>query len=125
VNDVSNLAAMVNGIRQYGFEVDKVLDRLMDLNSLIAQHKFYQEIIQDLETKISSLKLQHSLLEFQGISALGKGMKMYLHQQNKENVIQQTSLQYAALIGQQVQRGAFASAGVRPSDLFLPAPYSC
>jgi hypothetical protein len=34
VNDVSNLAAMVNGIRQYGYEVDKVLERFQDLDSL-------------------------------------------------------------------------------------------
>jgi hypothetical protein len=63
IDDASKLAPIVNGISQYSYEVDKVLHAFSDVNSLAAQHKLYQGLVQELENKVNSLKLQCSLLE--------------------------------------------------------------
>ena len=64
MDDTPKLAAIVNGIRQYGYEVDRVLEEFRDLNLLKTQQKLYQASVQDLESTIINLKQQHSLLEF-------------------------------------------------------------
>jgi hypothetical protein len=63
VDDISKLAHIVDGISQYGYEVDKVLQAFSNVDSLAAQHRHYQGMVQELENKVNSLKQQCSILE--------------------------------------------------------------
>jgi hypothetical protein len=56
IDDTSKLAPIVNGISQYGYEVDKVLQAFSDVDSLAAQHKLDYGLVQELENKVNSLK---------------------------------------------------------------------
>jgi hypothetical protein len=76
VNDVSYLSAIVNGIRHYGYDVDKVLEQFRDLNSLTMQLKVLQESVLALETKINILKQQHTFLEF-SVNSHGQSISAY------------------------------------------------
>jgi hypothetical protein len=51
IDDTSKLAPIVNGISQYGYEVDKGLQAFSDVDSLAAQHKLYYGLVQEWKTK--------------------------------------------------------------------------
>jgi myosin heavy subunit len=63
IDDTSKLAPIINGISQYVYEVDKVLQAFSDVDSLAAQHKLYYGLVQELENKVNSFKQQCWLLE--------------------------------------------------------------
>jgi len=63
VSDVSNFAKTVNGIKQYGYDVSKVVDEFSNLELLKLKRNTLKQDIQTLETKLASLNKQCSMTE--------------------------------------------------------------
>jgi hypothetical protein len=63
VSDVSNFAKKVNGIKQYGYDVTKVLNEFSNLELLKLKRNTLKQDIQTLETKLASLNKQCSMTE--------------------------------------------------------------
>jgi hypothetical protein len=63
VHDISKLVKLVNNIRQYDYDVEKVIDEFSNLERLRLQRKNLQETILSLENTIRSLEEQRSGLQ--------------------------------------------------------------
>ena len=63
LEDISNFAKTVNGIRQYGYDVSKVLNEFSNLELLKLKRNTLKQDIQTLETKLASLNKQCSMTE--------------------------------------------------------------
>ena len=63
VSDVSNFAKKVKGIKQYGYDVTKVLNEFSNLELLKLKRNTLKQDIHTLETKLASLNKQCSMTE--------------------------------------------------------------
>ena len=63
VSDIPNFAKTVNGIKQYGYDVSKVLNEFSNLELLKLKRNTLKQDIQTLETKLVSLNKQCSMTE--------------------------------------------------------------
>ena len=63
VSDIPNFAKTVNGIKQYGYDVSKVLNEFSNLELLKLKRNTLKQDIQTLKTKLVSLNKQYSMTE--------------------------------------------------------------
>jgi len=63
VDDISQLAKVVNGIRRYGYDIQKVAEEFSNLQLLMFQFKNYTEEIAVLRQQVNSLKQERSYLQ--------------------------------------------------------------
>ena len=63
VEDISKLAKLVNNLKQYDYNVEKVINLFSDLEGLRLHHKYLQETIPSFEDTIEDLKRECSTLE--------------------------------------------------------------
>jgi hypothetical protein len=63
VSDISNFAKTVNGIKQYGYDVNKVVNEFSNLELLKFKRNTLKQDIQTLETKLASLNKQCYMTE--------------------------------------------------------------
>jgi DNA repair exonuclease SbcCD ATPase subunit len=63
VDDISKFAKLVNNIKEYGYDVGKVIQEFADLESLGSRRDTLQQIVQNIYSKISDLEQKHSALE--------------------------------------------------------------
>jgi hypothetical protein len=63
VDDISEFAKLVSNIREYGYDVGKVIQEFADLESLGLKRDTFQQIVQNMDSKISNLQQKHSALE--------------------------------------------------------------
>jgi uncharacterized coiled-coil DUF342 family protein len=76
VDDISQLANVVNGIRQYGYDTEKVLNEFSNLESLKAQCQDYQAGIAKLENQYDTLNKNYSFLQ-QKVSSYNQSLSTY------------------------------------------------
>ena len=55
VDDISKFAKIVDGIKQYGYDLDKVLNEFSNLELLALKRKDLQQNVQALEVKLANL----------------------------------------------------------------------
>lgn len=87
VEDVAEFAKVVNGIKQQGYDLGKVLTEFSDFDSRVTRHKMLLDSVQMLESKYNNLKQKYSNLEntvnfhkqtitkFNELEAIGFGLK--------------------------------------------------
>ena len=63
VDDISKLAKLINNIEQYGYNVENVINDLLNLDGIRIRHRYLQEDIQSLENTEKDLKQRCSSLE--------------------------------------------------------------
>ncbi len=63
VNDVSQLAKVIDGIKQYGYDVQRVVTEFSDLQMLDVQFKSYREEITRLNQQLSGMRREYSSLQ--------------------------------------------------------------
>jgi hypothetical protein len=63
VQDISKLARMVNGVRQYGYNGQNLINELSNLESVRSQYRSYQETIAGLRQEYDKLSQECSYLE--------------------------------------------------------------
>jgi hypothetical protein len=63
VQDISKLARMVNGVRQYGYNGQNLINELSNLESVRSQYRSYQETIAGLRQEYDKLYQECSYLE--------------------------------------------------------------
>jgi hypothetical protein len=87
IEDILQFSKIVDGIRQYGYDPDKVVNAFSDVQSLIVSRNHLQERVQSLGTKVNDLNKQCSSLElrasfhsqainaYENLQVLGVGLK--------------------------------------------------
>src|SRR5690242_1220317 len=87
VEDVAEFAKVVNGIKQQGYDLGKVIMEFSDFDSRVKRHKMLFESLQMLESKCTNLKQESSILEntvnfhkqtitkYNELEAIGFGLK--------------------------------------------------
>lgn len=87
IEDILQFSKIVDGIRQYGYDVGKVVNAFSDVELLIASRDHLQESVQSLGTKVNDLNKQCYSLElrasfdsqaikaFENLQVLGVGLK--------------------------------------------------
>ena len=87
VDDISQLAKVINGIKQYGYDTDKVLKEFSNLKLLKAQYQGYKGSIATLKNQYDALNGDYSFLQqkvssytqslsiHQELDAMGFGLK--------------------------------------------------
>jgi hypothetical protein len=87
VDDISQLAKVVGGIKQYGYDTKKVLNEFLNLESLKAQYQSYQDGIEFLRNNYDGLTKDCSSLQqmvslynrtlatYQELETMGFGLK--------------------------------------------------
>ena len=63
LTDIAKFAKVVNGIKQKGYDVTKVINEFSDLDRLVGQKDALQLAVANIEIKIKNLKQQNSSLE--------------------------------------------------------------
>ena len=63
IEDVAEFAKVVNGIKQQGYDLGKVIMEFSDIDSRETRHKMLFESLQMLESKCTNLKQESSILE--------------------------------------------------------------
>src|SRR5215207_9314103 len=76
VDDISHLAKVVNGIRQYGFNTEQVLNEFSNLELLKAQCQGYQCSIARLKNQYDTLNRDFSFLQ-QRVSSYNQSLSKY------------------------------------------------
>jgi len=76
VDDISQLAKVVNGIRQYEYDTEKVLKEFSNLESLKFQCQAYQDRIERLKNQNDTLNQNYSLLQ-QKVSSCNQSLSTY------------------------------------------------
>ena len=77
VDDISQLAKVVNEIRQYEYDTEKVLKEFSNLESLKFQCQAYQDRIERLKNQNDTLNQNYSLLQ-QKVSSCNQSLSIYL-----------------------------------------------
>ena len=62
LDDISVFAKLVNGIKQTGYDVNKVINEFVEIDKLIVQKNVYQQQGEYLENKVKELKYNVALL---------------------------------------------------------------
>jgi hypothetical protein len=87
IEDILQFSKIVDGIRQYGYDVGKVVNAFSDVELLIASRDHLQESVQSLGTKVNDLNEQCNSLEvrasfhsqainvYENLQVLGFGLK--------------------------------------------------
>jgi hypothetical protein len=87
VDDIPKFAKAVNGIRQYGYDVGKVISEFLESQSLKTRHKMLQDSVRMLQNESNYLGQKCSSLEntvnsheqiisiFKELEAMGLGLK--------------------------------------------------
>jgi hypothetical protein len=87
VEDVAEFAKVVNGIKQQGYDLGKVIMEFSDIDSSETRHKMLLDSMQMLESKCTDLKQESSILEnavnfhkqtmtkYNELEAIGFGLK--------------------------------------------------
>lgn len=87
VEDVAEFTKVVNGIKQQGYDLGKVIMEFSDFDSRVKRHKMLIESLQMLENKCTDLKQESSILEnavnfhkqtitkYNELEAIGFGLK--------------------------------------------------
>ena len=87
VEDVAEFAKVVNGIKQQGYDLGKVLSEFSDIDSLVTRHKMLLNSMKMLESKCTNLEQESSILEnavnfhkqtitkYNELEAIGFGLK--------------------------------------------------
>jgi hypothetical protein len=87
IEDILQFSKIVDGIRQYGYDVGKVVNAFSDVESLIVSRNHLQESVQSLGTKVNDLNKQCYSLElrasfhsqaidaYENLQVLGFGLK--------------------------------------------------
>jgi hypothetical protein len=76
VEDISQLAKMVNGIRQYGYNTENVLNEFSGMESLKAQCQGYLGSLASLKNQYNSLNRECSFLQ-QRVSSYNQSLSKY------------------------------------------------
>ncbi|MGC1929651.1 MAG: hypothetical protein WA667_11795, partial [Candidatus Nitrosopolaris sp.] len=63
IDDVSKLAKLVNSLRQYEYNAEKVINEFSNLEGLTLQHQYLQETLPSLEERSKDLKRECSTLQ--------------------------------------------------------------
>ena len=76
IDDISHLAKVINGIKQYGYDTDKVLNEFSNLELLKAQSQGYKDSIATLKNQYDAINRDYSFLQ-QKVSSYNQSLSIY------------------------------------------------